>query len=109
MKGYIRERLEYVSQLNGVKLEDVNAAYTSQTCHLCGAFGVRKGDKFYCAEHGEMDADYNASLNILLRFFDEEIKLWMSPQQVKAILLERLRLSNQDSRYASTVEVEVSN
>ena len=99
LKGYIKERLEYLSKLNGVKLETVNAAYTSQVCHICGRFGKRTGDRFYCAEHGEMDADYNASLNILARYFDTEINLYTSYKQVKAILQERLRLSNQDSRH----------
>jgi len=99
LKGYIKERLEYISKLNGVKLETVNAAYTSQVCHICGSFGKRNGDRFYCAEHREMDADYNASLNILARYFDSGITLYTPRKKVKEILQERLRLSNQDSRH----------
>jgi transposase len=105
LKGYLRERLEYLSQLNGVKLVAVNTAYSSQVCHICHAFGLRKGDKFYCAEHGEFDAEYNATLVLLARLFDEELKLWMSPQRVKTILLARLSLPNQASRHAATINV----
>ena len=105
LKGYRRERLEYLAQLNGVELVAVNAAYSSQVCHVCHAFGVRKGDKFYCAEHGEAAAEFKATLVLLDRLFDEEITLNMSPKQVKAILLKRLLLPNQASRHAATINV----
>jgi len=106
LKGYRRERLEYLAQLNGVELVAVNAAYSSQVCHVCHAFGVRKGDKFYCAEHGEFDAEFNATLVLLDRLFDEEITVWMSPQQVKTILLARLLLHNQASRHLAKGQTE---
>jgi len=68
----------------------INPAFTSQTCSLCGQFGVRKGDKFYCENHKVADADYNASINILNRFFDKEITLFTPYKKVKKILLKRL-------------------
>lgn len=98
-KGYIKKRLMETAMLNGVKHETVNPAYISQICHICGRFGIRKSDKFYCDNHGEMYAGYNASKNILARYFDKEITLFTPFKKVKEILQERLRLSNQDSRY----------
>jgi transposase len=106
LKGYLRERLEYLSQLNGVELVAVNAAYSSQVCHVCHAFGVRKGDKFYCAEHGEFEAEFKATLGLLERWFDEEITVYMSPQRVKASLLARLLLPNQASRHLAKGQTE---
>jgi len=110
-KGYIKKRLIETAMLNGVKHETVNPAYISQICHLCGRFGVHKNDKFYCEVHGEIYAGYNASRNILARYFDKEITLFTPFKKVKEILQERLRLSNQDSRHllkASQSESEMA-
>jgi len=55
---------------NGIELIKVPPAYTSQICSVCGFQhrDNRKGDKFLCGKCGvEMDADYNASINILYR------------------------------------------
>jgi putative transposase len=61
-------------QFIGYKVEDIgvwrrliNPAYTSQTCHICGARGHRQGLLFICAVHGIMDADVNASQEISIR------------------------------------------
>lgn len=99
LKGFLRKRIEYIAYLNGVQVEAVNPAYTSQVCHLCGSFGFRRGDKFHCALHGVADADYNASANLLARRLDPDISLFTPKERVKEILLARLRLPNQDSRH----------
>ena len=93
LKGYIQERLEYKLSANGAELAIVNPAYTSQICHLCNYFGKRKGDRFYCETHGVVDADYNASVNILQRYYDNEINLFTSYKKVKQILISRLEAS----------------
>lgn len=100
LKGYMQERLDFKCMLNGVQQVVVNSAYGSQVCYLCGCFGIRRGDKFYCESHGELDADYNAALNYLARMNDTELTVYTPYRKVKDILQERLRLSNQDSRYA---------
>lgn len=100
LKGYLQERIDYKAMLNGVQQVVVNPAYGSQVCHLCGCFGIRRGDKFYCEIHGELDADHNAALNYLARMSDSEITVYTPYHKVKDILQERLRLSNQDSRYS---------
>jgi len=51
-------------------LEKVSPSYTSQTCSNCGSINKnnRKGEIYYCDSCGIIiDADYNASINILHR------------------------------------------
>jgi IS605 OrfB family transposase len=45
----------------GVMAENINPWRTSQTCHKCLRPGIRKGEEFFCATCGRMDADWNAS------------------------------------------------
>ena len=57
----------YVSQ-NGGWVISVNAAETSQLCHLCGADVYHPTHKLsICPEHGEIDRDVNAAANIAAR------------------------------------------
>ncbi len=52
-------------------MDQVPAAYTSETCSRCGYTeeGNRDGRRFYCRSCGyENDADYNAAKNIALRY-----------------------------------------
>lgn len=54
----------------GIEFIEVNPAYTSQTCSQCGHVdkSSRKGERFVCVACGmEVDADINASRNILHR------------------------------------------
>ena len=57
----------YVSQ-NGGWVISINAANTSQECHVCGADVYHpKHGLSICPEHGEMDRDVNAAANIAAR------------------------------------------
>lgn len=57
----------YVSQ-NGGWVVAVNAANTSQQCHVCGQQVTHPTHKMsVCAEHGVMDRDVNAAANIAAR------------------------------------------
>ena len=89
VKGTLNDRLEYKLKYNGIKFTDVNPAYTSQTCHKCGQFGIRDNDIFTCPKCGTMDANINASINILNRKDDKEIKLTTSYKEVKNMLESR--------------------
>lgn len=66
----LRQKLEYKSLLNGVKLVVVNPAYTSQTCHSCKHIGKRTNKVFKCTNTNckidTIDADENASKVISL-------------------------------------------
>ena len=58
---------------NRVSLALVDPAYSSQTCSSCGSIDKKSriGEVFRCVNCGySLDADHNASLNILQRFLD---------------------------------------
>lgn len=57
--------IEYKALEQGIAVEYVNPAYTSQTCSRCGALGSRVQHLFSCSACGYRNhADYNASYNI---------------------------------------------
>ena len=63
-------KLERRCEENGVYFQKVNPAYTSQVCSSCGTQdkSARKGEIYSCKVCGVViDADYNASINILHR------------------------------------------
>jgi putative transposase len=69
--GMIRQMLAYKCLWYGSRLIVVPAAYTSQTCAVCGHVDAknRSGDRFQCLACGHTDnADHNASVNILARW-----------------------------------------
>ncbi|MET7965432.1 transposase [Micromonospora sp. NPDC005305] len=106
-KGVTAEALKNVSERRGSALVHVNAAYTSQTCHRCGRFGRRSGDRFHCTWCGVVwQADVNAAINILQRAGDLDIALHTPHHRVKQILQDRTdrhrtRLPVQDSSPAT--------
>lgn len=62
------KRMKLTAEATGVHLQLVNPAHTSQTCSQCGAVHKlnRNCEIFKCRNCGyTLDADYNASLNIL--------------------------------------------
>jgi len=92
MKGFLQERLKYKAELNGVELQVVNAAYTSQTCPRCWFTSRynRRADRFECAECGYTGrADAVAATNILGRGSDAAITSFMPSYVVKQILQDR--------------------
>ena len=63
-------KLERLCEENGIQFTKVNPAYTSQTCSKCGTIDKtnRKGESYQCKVCStSMDADINASINILHR------------------------------------------
>lgn len=68
--SYSLNKLEYICNESGVELVKVSPEYTSQRCSECGAIHSesREGELFECIVCGiELDADDNASRNILYR------------------------------------------
>lgn len=67
--GLLIQGITNRAQREGIGIEFVNPAYSSQTCNACGLLGVRFGSKFFCPNCSHRDcADRNASLNVLTRF-----------------------------------------
>ena len=89
-KGSLAQALESVTKLRSVDHSMVSCAYTSQMDSRTGLLkGKRVGDKFY-HENGDVShADQNAATNILARYFDSDIKPFMSVTAIKGILLKR--------------------
>ena len=52
--------------------------------------GTRKGDRFTGVDGVVLQADENAALNILDRFYDTQISRYATKEEVKRILLGRL-------------------
>lgn len=75
IKNYL---VEYGKKL-GVKVSEVNSAYTSQQCPVCNHTSKnnrKTQETFCCVKCGHTDnADHNASINIRNRYFDKRIKL----------------------------------
>ena len=101
VKGYIQQRLDYNCELYGIELTKVNAAYTSQVCHQCGAFGERNVKIFKCQTCGTFDADHNAAVNIKGRLSDPEIDLYTPYQEVKRILEKRIKENKENKTKAN--------
>jgi IS605 OrfB family transposase len=90
VKGVIKQALEDVSQRRGSSLVLVNAAYTSQMDARHGVLlGQRVGKKFHCYDGVVLDAEVNASVNVLARIDDPDVGRYTPYQKVKLILLER--------------------
>ena len=73
--SYCLSRLEGFCEVNGVRVHRTNPAYTSQTCSRCRHRDAksRNGEIFCCTACGfTVDADWNASQNILSRFLEQE-------------------------------------
>lgn len=103
VKGVLDNRLEYKLQYNGIKVTDINASYTSQVCSECGRFGIRDNDLFTCHHCGTMDANINASKNILKRKNEKEITKYMRYKKVKEILENRSPKPKTKQLYGQTV------
>ena len=63
----LEEKLIYKCQRNGIRVEFVDARYTSQKCSVCTTIdkASRKGNRYVCRHCGNsMHADENAAINI---------------------------------------------
>lgn len=92
-RSIIKARLGYKNYIYSVTDPGpVNAAYSSQTCPMCGWLDAknRHGDVFKCRKCSfTTDADNVAALNLKLRLHDEEITRYMPYKKVKELLLQR--------------------
>ena len=74
-RGELIKWLAHYVEQNGGWVVSVNAAGTSQVCHLCGEGVYRPTHRVsICKEHGEMDRDVNAAANIASRAVPKVVK-----------------------------------
>jgi len=105
-RGILKERVDFKASAGGSHREQVNPAYSSQTCPACGFVhrDNRRGDAFQCLHCGHADdADRVAAHNLKARLADEEIRPWTPGPVVKAVLLSRFnaRLERGTAQVAS--------
>lgn len=104
-KGYLHRRLTEKAGLNGVELNVVNAACTSQTCPACWYTSSenRTSEHFACRSCGYSgSADAIAATNVLARGSDPAITRWTAVSAVKQILHQRWRSAQSGSAWDST-------
>jgi len=109
LKGHLHQSLAYKAQLHGVRLNVVNAAWTSLTCPRCGcpSRNNRNGERFVCvACRYTGAADAVAATNILLRGSDRAITRYMRKERVEQILIERWRSAPNGSARSSNGGVD---
>ena len=83
-KGVLLERLAVKLAEKGIKETIVNPAYTSQVCCKCNHLGSRNGKVFKCSNCNlNIDAEFNASINIKKRKFINEINIDTPYKEVK--------------------------
>jgi transposase len=111
VKGVVQDRIEFKAMAEGFRHEQVNPAYGSQTCPLCGFVDKRNraGDRFKCLypRCGYVGhADQVAASNYKRRVADPEITRYTPYREVKAILLQRFnRRLEAEGRTSSEVTV----
>lgn len=104
LKGYLHERMGYKAELNGVELNVVNAAYTSQACPRCWftSRSNRHAGKFECRDCGYTgSADAVAATNVLRRGSDPAITRRTSLVEVRQTLAERWRAARSGRAWGS--------
>ncbi|WP_041570908.1 zinc ribbon domain-containing protein [Candidatus Desulforudis audaxviator] len=92
-RSIIKERLGYRNYIYSVvDPGPQNAAYSSQTCPMCGWLDTknRSGDNFKCRKCGfDADVDHVAAMNLKRRLRDAEISRYTPHEKVKGVLLRR--------------------
>lgn len=89
-RSTLKDRFEFKASAAGCRREQVNPAYTSQTCPECGYLDKanRKGDVFQCQKCGHRGhADQIAAQNQKSRYYDRRITLYTPKETVREILL----------------------
>ena len=107
LKSYLHRSLEYKAQLHGVRLNVVNASWTSLTCPRCGypSRNNRSGERFVCGScRYTGGADAVAATNVLARGSDREITRYMRKERVEQILVSRWRSAPTGGAWDSNVE-----
>ncbi|MBN1889297.1 MAG: transposase, partial [Thermoflexales bacterium] len=109
-RGMLKERVEFKASAGGSSREQVNPAYSSQMCPICGFVHKdnRRGDAFQCLHCGHADdADRVAAHNLKARRADPEIHLWTPKERVKAILLGRFNARLESCQIQSSDRIQM--
>lgn len=82
-RGELVRWTQHFVELNGGRIAKVNAAYTSQKCHVCGGgLMIVEHHDVWCKNCGLwMDRDENATANIAQRFIDKSFEKFVSTRK----------------------------
>lgn len=89
----VKQMIQYKSAWEGLPVEFVNEAWTSQTCSKCGEKGTRTNGLFKCSCGYQDNSDRNGAINIAKRGLG-----YISSSGVVSDRLEHLRLSEHELR-----------
>jgi hypothetical protein len=102
--GYIKDKLRFKLDEQGIRYRSVQSAFSSQQCSRCGfvsRLNRRAQAKFVCQHCGLVcHADVNAARNIAERFSDDELNA-LPFREVEAVLAARFARRFPDARSAS--------
>ncbi len=99
-KSFIKQKLESLKEEFGIKITEINPAYSSQTCSKCGY--VDKNNRknqatFICGFcNSKQNSDVNSAKNILLRSSQKIKSIYISKRKILDELLKQFieRLKN---------------
>lgn len=101
LTNYIRYKANWL----GIEVVEVEEAYTSQTCHRCGAKGIRNRGLFRCENCGlEDNSDRNGALNIGKRGLGSMLKLGavVNLPRTEAVNMRTINRKVSDNQYATS-------
>ena len=85
-KGIISSKLNQLEEEYGIRITEINSAYTSQTCSNCGYVSPknRKSQSVFICEFckKKQNSDVNAAKNILLRSSQEIGDIYLSKSKI---------------------------
>jgi len=92
-KGIIRNKLNQLNEEYGIKITEINPAYTSQTCSNCGYVSPknRKSQSVFICEfcNKKQNSDINAAKNILLRSSQKISNIYTKKTKVLETLVKQ--------------------
>ncbi len=92
-KKFIKEKLARLTEEFGIKITEVNCAYTSKTCSNCGYVDERNRktqEEFECKHCGKkLNADVNGARSTLIRSSDKELTVYKSVKATLNIIVNR--------------------
>ncbi|MGC4379206.1 transposase [Fictibacillus sp. Mic-4] len=73
-QGKIKQKLTYKAELKGIKVEETEESYTSQTCPFCHGRHKTNGRQFKCSvRQTEIHRDVNGAQNIVRKKYPMEV------------------------------------
>ena len=105
-KSIIKAKLQSLSEAYGIQITEINPAYTSQECSVCGYVDKNNRQEQEAIKcrfcNTSRHADVNGARNHLVRSSDEVINIYKNKKAVLRVLVDRFlyKLSDTERKYA---------